>query len=142
MKKLILLLAVAGFFVHAQAQKLMAKDVPEVVTSAFYKTYPSVKDVDWSKDGNNFMAGYDADKIDKFATYTYSGTLVSTGTEIVASALPPNVMVYVKKTYNEDEVKNACKITDALGVVTFKGKVKGMDLTFDLNGNIVSSVKD
>ncbi len=53
MKKIILLLAVVGFFVQAQAQsqELMVKDVPTAVTTAFYKMYPSIKEVNWSKDG-------------------------------------------------------------------------------------------
>ena len=43
MKKLVLLLAIGGLFTQAQAQKVMAKDVPTAVTSAFNKAYPSVK---------------------------------------------------------------------------------------------------
>jgi hypothetical protein len=144
MKKIFLLCAMAGFFVqiHAQDGKLLAKDVPSAVTTAFYKTYPSVKDVDWNKDGINFQAEYDADKVDNTATYTETGMLVNTGVAIVASALPASVLEYVKVNYKEDELRQACKITDVGGIVTFEGKVKGMDLTFDSNGNFIKSVKN
>ena len=62
MKKLILLFAVAGLFTQAQAQKLKAKDVPVAVTAAFEKSHPTTKDVDWSKDGNNYEVEYDVNK--------------------------------------------------------------------------------
>ncbi len=53
MKKIILSLAIVGFVSHAQAQKISAKDVPAEVKEAFSKAYPSVTDMDWSKDGSN-----------------------------------------------------------------------------------------
>ena len=51
-------------------------------------------------------------------------------------------MEYVKKTYKEDEVKEASKITDANGTVTYEAEVKGKDLIFDSNGNFIKAIKD
>ena len=142
MKKLILSLAVAGFITNANAQKLMAKNVPVAVTNAFSKVYPSIKDVDWSKDGNNYEAEYDKGNFDKSVTYDASGKLLETEVEILASELPTSVMEYVKKTYKEDEVKEASKITDANGTVTYEAEVKGKDLMFDSKGNFIKAIKD
>ncbi len=141
MKKLILLLAIGGFSMQAQAQKIMTKDVPAVVTSAFKKAYPAVKDVDWTKEGKNFEAEYDLHKREMSVTYDATRKVIETEEEIAASALPAGVMEYVKKNYKEDEVKEASKITDAHGVVTYEAEVKGIDLIFDSKGAFIKTAK-
>ena len=142
MKKVILFLAILGFISQTQAQKIMSKNVPVAVTNAFSKAYPTIKDVDWSKDGVNYEAEYDQDKVDKSVTYSATGELIETEVEIAAAALPPSVMDYVKKTYKEDEVREACKITSANGIVTYEAEVKKIDLIFDSKGNFIKAVKD
>ena len=142
MKKLILLFIIAGFLTQAQAQKMMAKDVPGAVTAVFYKAHPTIKDVDWKRDGSNYEAEYDKGKLDKSVTYDASGKLLETEVEILASELPSSVMEYVKKTYKENEVKEASKITDANGTVTYEAEVKGKDLIFDSKGNFIKAIKD
>jgi hypothetical protein len=145
MKKLILFLAIAGIFTYANAQKtqkLTTKDVPTAVAIAFSNAYPTIKDVEWSKNGNNFVAEYDLGKTDRFVTYDVTGILIDTRMKIASSALPISVMQYVKKNYDEDEVKKSCEITDATGIVTYKTRVKGTDLYFDSKGNFIKSVKD
>ncbi len=141
MRKLILLIAIVAFATQSQAQKLMSKNVPTAVKDAFHKAYPSITDVDWSKDGNNYEAEYDSKKGDISVTYSPDGKLIETEMGIPKSSLPQSIMDYVKKNYNEDEVKEASKITDAKGVVTYEAEVKGMDLIFDLKGNFIKSVK-
>jgi len=141
MKKLILLLAIAGLFTQVQAQKVMAKDVPVAVTEAFNKAYPSLKDVDWSKDGNNYEAEYDVHKADVSVTYDASGKLLENEVEIKVAAFPTPVMAYVKKNYPSNKVKEASKITDANGTVTYEAEVKGMDLIFDSKGKFIKAVK-
>ncbi len=139
MKKLILLIAIVGFITQAQAQKMNVKDVPVIVTDAFYHGYPTIKDVDWSKDGNNYAAAYGENDLNKSVTYDVSGMLIGKDEEIVVSALPASVMVYVQKNYNEDEVKEASKITDTDGTVTFETAIKGTNLFFDSEGNFLRS---
>lgn len=141
MKKLILLLTIVAFASQSQAQKLKSKNVPAAVKAAFSNSYPSVKDVDWSKDGINFEAEYDSKQGDMSVTYSIDGRLIETEMEIPKSSLPQSIMDYVKKNYNEDEVKEASKITDAKGVVTYEAEVKGKDLIFDLNGNFIKALK-
>ena len=139
MKKLIVLIAIAGFITQAQAQKMDVKDVPVIVTDAFYHAYPTIKDVDWSKDGNNYAVTYDENELDKSVTYDVSGTLIGIDEEILVSTLPASVMVYVTKNYNEDEVKEASKITDSQGTVTYETEMKGSNLYFDSEGNFLKS---
>jgi hypothetical protein len=117
------------------------KDVPVTVTDAFTKAYPTIKDVDWNKDGNNYAVNYAVNELGKSATWDASGDLIGTNEEIVMSALPVSVMVYVKKNYNK-EIDDASKNTDAQGTVTYETGIKGMDLFFDSEGNFLKSVEN
>jgi hypothetical protein len=143
MKKLLFLLAIAGFIMQTQAQveKLSAKDVPAAVTTAFYKSNPTIKDVDWTKSALNYIGAFEVDKVANSSTYNVSGKFIESQEEIVAAALPLPAMDYVKLNYKEDEVKNAYKITDANFVLIYKARVKGMDLTFDSKGTFINSIK-
>lgn len=142
MKKLILLLAIAGFFTQTQAQKLMASDVPKVVTAAFTKAHSTVTDVAWSKDGVNFEAEYDVNKADMSTTYSAAGIMIETEMEIAITALPASVLSYVETNYKEKEISEASKITAANGTVTYEAEVTGIDLIFDAKGTFIKTVKD
>lgn len=143
MKKLILVLALAGIITQAQAQKIESSNVPAAVTSAFNQAHQTVKKVEWKlQDGNNYEAEYKVGGVEMYAIYDASGNLVETKMEIENSALPAPVLSYVKQNYKEDEIRGASKITDANGVVTYAGKVKGMRLLFDSNGTFINAVKN
>jgi len=142
MKKLILLLAIAGFFMQAHAQKLMATDVPTVVTDAFNKAHPSIKVVDWSLDGNYYEARYMTDKVYRSVTYDATGKLIETGEKIVVTSLPAPALEYLKINYTEEIVKETSKNTDANGIETYEAEVKGLDLIFDSEGNFVRLVEN
>lgn len=142
MKKQIMLLVIAGFVMQANAQKLITRDVPSSVTSAFNTSHPSITDVEWRKDGNNYVVEYDADKTDMFVTYDALGTLIQTASEISSSSIPAPAMEYVKTNYKEDEIRDASKITDSNGTVTYSGKVKGMLLFFDSKGIFIRGEKN
>jgi len=142
MKRIVFLFAMAGFFLQLQSQILFEKDVPLAVSNAFFKTYPFVLEVDWSKDGYYIVAEYDSGRVVNSATYTVTGILVNNRMEILAIALPALLNEYMLKNYMEAKLQQTCKVTDAFGIVTYEGKIQGMDLTFDSKGNFIKSVKD
>lgn len=140
MKKLITLIAVAGFYTQVYAQKMDVRDVPLTVTNAFAKAYPTITDADWNKDGKNYAVNYTEYNLVKSITWDASGDLIGANEEIIISALPITLMVYVKNNYSENIVKVASKNTDAHGKVTYKTEIKGMNLFFDSEGNFLNSV--
>jgi hypothetical protein len=142
MKKLIILLVFAAFITQVQAQKLMEKDVPASVTTAFAKEFPNMKDVDWSKDGSNYEASYDADKVDKSVTYDAYGKMIESEVGIMESALPAPVMEYVKKNHKGHKIKESARITEANGTIRYEAEVNGMDLIFDSKGKFIKSMKN
>ncbi len=135
------MIAIAGLISQAQAQKCSSTDVPTAATAAFTKTHPSVKDVEWSKDGSNYLAEYEMDKADMSHCYDASGNLLVSKAEIIEAALPAAALEYVNANCKADDVKDAIKVTDSKGVVTYEVKVKGKHLIFDSNGKLLNSIE-
>ena len=142
MLKLILTFVIAGFYMQAQAQNLRPIDIPFAVTAAFHQAYPSILAVSWNKAGNNFAVAYKADTLNRSVTYNSSGILFETNTEILEAALPDPVMKYMNENYKDNKVNETSEITDANGIVTYKTKIKGMELIFDSEGNFVKVVNN
>jgi hypothetical protein len=138
MKKIILVLVMALFAIHMQAQEVHKKDVPAAVSTAFSGAYASAKDVDWKTDAGNYVAKFEMNDRDMLVTYDASGKLIESKEKVEKRDVPPAILTYVKTTYKEDEVRDLYKVTDANGNVTYKGKVKGKMLVFDTNGNVMN----
>jgi hypothetical protein len=117
------------------------RDVPSSVMSAFNSAYPNTSGVKWKRDGSNYKAMYETSGMDQVVVYDASGNLVKTKSEIETSQLPSKAMEYVSANYNRDTVKEAFRVTDASGIMTYKAEVRGMYLIFDNNGNFVRSEK-
>lgn len=62
---------------------------------------------------------------------------METEIEIKVDALPANAKEYVSKNYAGQKIKEATKITDNKGVVTYEAEIKGKDLILDSNGNLI-----
>jgi hypothetical protein len=142
MKKLALMMVVAIITSLTFAQKLQEKDVPAQVKAAFQKHYPNTKEVKWDKEGEKFEASFDLNKIDNSVLFDAQGNVLETEIEIELNQLPKGVLEYVKANYKGQKVKEAAKITDAKGTVTFEAEVKGLDLLFDSNGKFIKETKD
>lgn len=140
MKKIILFIVLAGFVMNVQGQKMNSKDVPVAVMDSFSNNYPTINDADWNKDGSNYSAGFEENKMERTVTYAGSGVLVGINEEIVVSAIPDLAAAYVQKNYTGNEIDSASKITVADGTVTYSTEVDGKDLVFDSKGNFVKSM--
>lgn len=132
------MLAIACLLTSSFAQTLMVKDVPAAVTKTFTKTHPKVDTVQWSKTGDTYKASYQLKMQDISITYSAAGKLKETESEISVAALPTEVIKYINANYPGDFVKSSSKITSAKGKVTYAVKIKGMDLTFNSSGKIIT----
>ncbi len=124
------------------AQKIKEKDVPAAVKVEFQKLYPTAKEVKWEKEDGNYEVNFDFNKADYSVLMNESGSVLETEVEIELSQLPAGVIEYVKTNYNGQNVKEAAKITDANGVVTYEAEIKGKDLIFDSTGKFIKESKD
>ena len=131
MHKILLLFALLACAQISFAQKTKSSKVPEPVKMAFSKAYPNVKDVDWEKENGNYEAEFElVDDQETSVVYDANGALLETEVEIAVSALPKAVQEALKGK----KVKEASKITNAKGVVTYEAEVKRKDLMFDAAG--------
>jgi uncharacterized lipoprotein NlpE involved in copper resistance len=137
MKKTILLAAIAFTAITANAQKMKEADVPASVKAAFVKQYPAVKGAKWEMEDGKYEAGFDLNKVETSVLIESNGTIVETESEIAVSALPKAVADYCAKNCAGKKIKEASKITDAKGKVTFEAEVNEADYLFDSNGMFI-----
>ena len=137
MKKSAILLAAMFAISFANAQKVSDKEVPTAVKTTLQKNYPNAKELKWEKENGNYEAEFEVDETDYSLLIDVSGNILETEIEIKVDALPANAKAYISKNYALQKIKEATKITDNKGVVTYESEIKGKDLIFDSNGNFI-----
>ena len=136
--KNILLLSVLCFGISTgYAQKVKAKNVPQNVKEAFQKNFPNAKVEKWQKEEGNFEAEFDFNKTENSALIDANGNLLETETEIPAKDLPQGVSIYLAKYEAGNKIKEASRITDSKGSVTFEAECGEAEYIFDSLGNFV-----
>jgi flagellar capping protein FliD len=137
MKKLMLFLSVVAIAGFANAQKLNEKDVPSGVKTKFESLYPGVKVEKWEKEDAYFEAEFEKDEIETSVVFDGNGNLVETEVEINLSSLPESITGYFQKSNPNSKIKEASKITDTNGVITYEVEVDNTDYLFDIRGNFL-----
>lgn len=141
MKRVKLVAAAAMISSLAWAQKINEKEVPIAVKNALHQKYPDAKEVKWEKENQYIEAEFDVKKADVSVLFDDQGNIIETEQEIEINELPKGVVDYVKSHYKQN-IKEAAKITDAKGTVTYEAEIKGMDLIFDSNGKFLKEIKE
>ncbi len=142
MKKLALMMVTAMITSLTFAQKIQEKDVPAGVKTAFQKNFPQAKVEKWEKEGVNFEVEFELNKSEQSVLFDAQGGIIETEIEIEISELPNGIVDYVKTNYKGQSVKEAAKITDTKGTLTYEAEIKGMDLLFDSNGKFIKEIKN
>lgn len=142
MKNLSILLAVMFFASCSNAQKIKESDVPATVKTAFQKQHPDAKAIKWEKENGNYEVEFEVGETDYSVLIDASGNILETEIEISSDALPAKAKEYVSKNYAGQKIKEAAKITDTKGTVTYEAEIKGTDLLFDSNGVFIKEVKE
>lgn len=137
MKKSVILLASMFAVTFTNAQKVSDKEVPTAVKTTLQKKYPNAKEIKWEKEKVNYEAEFNVNETDYSLLIDGSGYILETEIEIKVDELPAKAKEYVKKKYAGQKIKEAAKITDSKGVVTYEVEIKGKDLIFDNNGNFI-----
>lgn len=137
MRKVTILLASMFAVTFANAQKVSDKEVPTTVKNTLQKNYPNAKELKWEKEKGNYEAEFEVNETDYSVLIDVSGNIIETEVEIKIDELPANAKAYISKNYAEQKIKEAAKITDSKGVVTYEAETKGKDLIFDSNGNFI-----
>jgi hypothetical protein len=142
MKRSILIAAGLITSLAVGAQKLQESDVPVVVKDAFKSSYKEAKEVEWEKEGLNFEAEFEIAETEQSALFDSKGVQLETEIEIKVDNLPEAVKDYISKNYPSAKIKEATKITDEKGNLSYEAEIKDKDLIFDSNGKFVKEESD
>jgi hypothetical protein len=138
MKTLVIVAALIAVTFGLQAQKLKESAVPAAVKSAFTQKYPKAAKVTWEKEKGNYEANWGGKSgEDNGVQFTPSGEFLEYAMAIPATELPASVSSYVKGHYKGQSIKEAAKVTDAKGTLTYEAEIKGKELIFDDKGNFL-----
>ena len=141
MKTKILTLALILSVNFMSAQHLKATDIPATVKAGFEKKYPGVKVEKWEKEGADYEAKFDLNKVESAAVFSANGTFKEFEQEIETSTLLKPISDFCATHFKDFKIEEAAKITDASGNIQYEAELsKGkehFDAIFDDQGNFI-----
>lgn len=87
----------------------------------------------------NFEAAFKENNIEASVLMDASGKVLQTEKEIAVSMLPQAIRDYAAKTLSGKKIKEASKITDAAGMITYEAEIEETDYLFDEKGNFLQT---
>lgn len=137
MKTIFMILTLGLGLGAAHAQKVKEAKVPGPVKEAFSKQYPSTKVEKWEKDGANYEAEFDVNNVETSAVYDSNGNFIESAVELKTAELPKGVTDYITNNLHGKKIREAAKITDATGRISYKAEVDREDYIFDYDCSFV-----
>ncbi|MFH0896027.1 MAG: PepSY-like domain-containing protein [Bacteroidota bacterium] len=131
-----------GKFMGGECKNDEKVEVPEVVKAAFEKKFPGIKEVQWGKEDDAYEAEFEMKEKEMSANFDAKGILLATETEMDVKELPKAISDYFAKNVKDAVIKEAAKITDAKGVVTYEVEVNDTDYLFDAKGVFVKKSEE
>lgn len=118
------------------AQDLKSSAVPVGVKNALATKYPQATKVTWEKEKGNYEANWGGKSgEDNSVVFTPTGLFVEIVKAIPVSELPKPIAPYIAAHYKGAKIKEAGRVTDAVGKTMYEAEIKGSDLIFDEKGN-------
>ena len=139
MKKFLLVALAAIFTTCSFGQKTSKDNIPQVVKDALKKSFSTAQNEKWEKEDQNFEAEFKLNNDEVSALFSPEGKLLETEVEMAIGDLPSPIVNYVSKNLSGKKIKEASKITDAAGKVSFEAEVGGKDYIFDASGTLLKS---
>ena len=139
MKKFLLVALAAILTTSSFGQKTSKDNVPQSVQDALNKSFPTAQVEKWEKENQNFEAEFKLNKEEVSALFGPEGKLIETEVDIAIGDLPTPIVNYVSKNLSGKKIKEASKITNSAGNVSFEAEVGGKDYIFDSSGNLLKS---
>ncbi len=117
-------------------------NVPAAVKTAFSKKFPTVKKVDWDKEGKTqWEAEFELNEKEMSANFDLQGNWKETETDLEENALPANVDSVLNSQFSGYKIKEVAfsetPERSAYEIVIKKGKSK-LEVTIDKTGKLLS----
>lgn len=142
MKQSFLLFAcISCLTITSCSQSVKSSQVPAAVKSAVEKKYPGINGK-WEQENGNYEFNLKKDNKEISLVVTTAGVVIETETEIAIAELPATAISYMKSHYAGKSIKEAAKIIDKDGIITYEAGLKEKDVLFDGNGNYIKEVKN
>lgn len=134
---LLLTFFISSHTVLAQRKKQIV--IPDTVKKALQKKFPDAIVSDWENEGNLYEAEIEYHKKFFSVLIDNNGKILSTEEAIDPAFLPEGVKNYIVKNLKGKKVRDAAKIIDAAGRVSYQADIAGLDYVFDANGNLIKA---
>jgi hypothetical protein len=134
----------AGLSATAQDKNVT---VPDAVKTAFAKKFPSVKNVEWSKENDKeFEAEFKVGSTEQSANFDTAGTWLETETKIKTSELPSAVSKAIATKYPDYKIEEAEKTEKPGNVITYEVKVEKGETSYEVlvspDGKIIKAEEE
>lgn len=100
----------AATILAANAQDIKKEEVPAAVQKSFKMQYAQASDIEWKKDGTNYMASFKTGTAEHNACLSPTGKLISFGEIVPNKLLPDAVTLAIRKAYPKAEIDDVEKI--------------------------------
>ena len=110
---------------------------PEVVKSSFKQNFPTVSNVNWSQEDNEWEAEFKSGDRAASASFTTDGKLIEQEISLQMAELPAPA----QKSLNGQKVKEIVKATKADGSICYEVEVDKKEIQFDSTGQLINSPK-
>ncbi len=134
--------AQGNFIKEVKEEKKAELIVPAIVKTKFKSLYPTIEKVKWGKEDGFYEAEFDVNKVETSVTLDSTGNVIETETDIAVSELPAAIVTYFTKNFPGEKIKEAAKITNPKGVVTYEAEMKDVDYLFDKDGVFIKKSED
>ena len=125
----------------ANAERVAESNVPAAVSIALERFYPG-ENVKWETEGANYEGEFKVKGVETSILLDASGNVLEIEEDIDISALPKATTDYVSKNLPEQKIKEASKITDTKGTVTYEVQIKKTSYLFDANGTFIRMTEE
>lgn len=123
MKTIIIMLTMA-MASSSYAQKLNEGKVPDKVKTTLEKRYPEAEKVKWDKENQDYEASFEQGEVNYSVLLNTNGKVLETEGEIKINQLPDPVLAYMNTNYPKTKIKEAARIVDSSGTVTYEAESK------------------
>ncbi len=155
MKKITLIVALCLGITASYGQDVKEADVPAPVKDAFAKKYPGLK-AEWEKEDGNYEAEFEGKRIktnmetgstskvrvEGTVLISPTGSILETEEESETKSLPNGISDYVTKNLGGKKIKEAYKITDNTGVISYEIEIGKDEYLFDSNGGFLKKAEE
>jgi len=122
---------------YAQRRKQVV--VPDTVKKALQMKFPDAIVSAWENEGTLYEAELEYHKKFFSVLIDHTGKILNTEEAIDPALLPEGIKNYIVKNLKGKKVRDAAKITDAAGRVSYQADIAGLEYVFDTKGNLLKA---